>query len=370
MALVLGVRLARIVKFVMSQLAVHVFVLLAFATAWSATVWCATLSSSEDDTAAFYKGKTVRIVVGFPAGGGYDSYSRVIGRHLGKYIPGNPTVIVANMAGAGSIVAANYIFNAGPKDGTIIGNVSGPIILEQLFRNPGVRFDMARFRYLAVPVAETYLMLVTQRSGITKLEELLGAKPRQATIGGIPNTTIEHAPLLMRDVVGANIKVVSGYKGSADIRLAMDSGEVDGFFNTWTSAKITALDLIKNGEWLILAQLTDSPLQDLPFSKVPTIGTIAKNEEQRELLRLGAAVPSQFAKAYLMAPGVLPQRAAALESAFMRTFVDRDFLKDAEKGKIEIDPLSGGKTSLLVSQFLGMSENIKARLKRVIHGEK
>ena len=213
-------------------------------------------------------------------------------------------------------------------------------------------------------------MLVNRRSGITKLEELLGAKARQATFGGIPNNTIEHAPMLMRDVVGANIKVVSGYKGTADIRLAMDSGEVDGFFNTWTSAKIAVLNLIKNGDWLILAQLADTPLPDLPFSNVPTIGAIAKNEEQRELLRLGAAVPSQFAKMYLMAPGVPPQRAAALESAFMKTFVDREFLKDAEKGKIEIDPLSGGKTSSLVSQLLGMSENLKARLKSVLHGQK
>lgn len=354
----------------MQKLAMRVFVLLAFANVWSAAGWGATLSGSEDDTTAFYQGKTVRIVVGFPPGGGFDSYSRVLGRHLGKHIPGNPTVIVDNMAGAGSLVAANYVFNVGPKDGTIIGNVAGPIILEQLFGNPGVQFDMAKFRYLAVPVPEVYLMLVNRRSGITKLEELLGAKARQATFGGIPNNTIEHAPMLMRDVVGVNIKVVSGYKGTADIRLAMDSGEVDGFFNTWTSAKIAVLNLIKNGDWLILAQLADTPLPDLPFSNVPTIGAIAKNEEQRELLRLGAAVPSQFAKMYLLAPGVPPQRAAALESAFMKTFVDREFLKDAEKGKIEIDPLSGGKTSSLVSQLLGMSENLKARLKSVLHGQK
>ena len=354
----------------MQKLAMRVFVLLAFANVWSAAGWGATLSGSEDDTTAFYQGKTVRIVVGFPPGGGFDSYSRVLGRHLGKHIPGNPTVIVDNMAGAGSLVAANYISNVGPKDGTIIGNVAGPIILEQLFGNPGVQFNMAKFRYLAVPVPEVYLMLVNRRSGITKLEELLGAKARQATFGGIPNNTIEHAPMLMRDVVGANIKVVSGYKGTADIRLAMDSGEVDGFFNTWTSAKIAVLNLIKNGDWLILAQLADTPLPDLPFSNVPTIGAIAKNEEQRELLRLGAAVPSQFAKMYLLAPGVPPQRAAALESAFMKTFVDREFLKDAEKGKIEIDLLSGGKTSSLVSQLLGMSENLKARLKSVLHGQK
>lgn len=349
----------------------HVFVLFALAAAWStAPGWCASASHNEDDPAAFYKGKTVRIVVGFPPGGGYDSYSRVIGRHLAKHIPGNPTVIVDNMAGAGSIVAANYVSNVGPKDGTIIGNVSGTLILEQLFGNPGVRFDMAKFRYLAVPVPEVYLMLVNRRSGITKLEELLGAKARQATFGGVPNNTIEHAPLLMRDVLGANIKVVSGYKGTADIRLAMDSGELDGFFNTWTSAKIAVLDLLKNGEWLILAQLADTPLPDPLFSRIPTIGAIAKNEEQRELLRLGTAVPSQFAKAYLTAPGVPAQLSAALESAFTKTFVDREFLKDAEKAKIEIDPLSGGKTSSLVSQFLGMSESLKARLKSVLHGQK
>ena len=355
----------------MRKLLMHVLVSLVFANSWSAAAgWCGGASHNEDDPATFYKGKTVRIVVGFPPGGGYDSYSRVIGRHLGKHIPGNPTVIVDNMAGAGSIVAANYVSNVGPKDGTIVGNVAGPIILEQLFGNPGVQFDMAKFRYLAVPVPEVYLMLVNRRSGITKLDELFGAKARQATFGGVPNNTIEHASLLMRDVIGANIKVVSGYKGTADIRLAMDSGEIDGFFNTWTSAKIAALELIKNGDWVILAQLADTPLHDLPFSKIPTIGAIAKNDEQRELLRLGAAIPSQFAKMYLMSPGVPLERAGALESAFIKTFQDRDFLKDAEKGKIEIDPLSGAKTRALVSQSLAMSGGLKARLKSVLHARK
>ena len=334
-----------------------------------AAAWSSTLPFDEKDVAAFYKGKTVRIIVGFPAGGGYDSYSRVIGRHLGKHIPGNPIVIVDNMPGAGSIVAANHIFNVAPKDGTIVGNVSGPIILEQLFSNPGVQFDMARFRYLAVPVAEVYLMIVSKRSGITKLEELLGATGRQAVVGGIPNTTIEHAPLLMRDVVGANIKLVSGYKGSADIRLAIDSGEVDGFFNTWTSAKISALELIKNGEWLILAQLTDTPLQDPLISRTPSISMITRDEEQRQLLRLGTSIPSQFAKMYLMALGVPDQRALAMESAFMQTFVDRDFLKEAAKGKIEIDPLPGSKTRSLVLQFLGMSADLRAKLKKIIYAQ-
>src|ERR671923_323654 len=128
----------------------------------------------EKAVADFYRGKTVRIVVGFSAGGGYDQYSRLIARHLGKYIPGNPAVIVENMAGAGSIIAANHVYNAAPKDGSVIGNISGPIILEQLFGNPAVQFDLAKYRYLAVPVRETYVIVVTRKPGVTKLEELIG----------------------------------------------------------------------------------------------------------------------------------------------------------------------------------------------------
>ena len=169
---------------VLRKFATSACVLAVFAYTWSATpVRCSTPGGGDDDVAAFYKGKLVRIVVGFPPGGGYDSYSRMIGRHLSKHIPGNPTVIVDNMAGAGSIVAANHIFNIGPKDGTIIGNIAGPLILEQLFGNPAVQFDMAKFRYLAVPAPEVYLMLVNRRSGITKLEDLMGAMARQATFG-------------------------------------------------------------------------------------------------------------------------------------------------------------------------------------------
>src|SRR6478735_3002324 len=117
----------------------------------------------EKAVANFYRGKSIRLIVGFTAGGGYDQYSRLIGRHISKFIPGNPNVIVDNMTGAGSIIAANHMFNAAPKDGTVIGNISGPIILEQLFGNPAVQYDMAKFRYLAVPVSESYVMVVTRK---------------------------------------------------------------------------------------------------------------------------------------------------------------------------------------------------------------
>ena len=324
----------------------------------------------EKAVAKFYQGKTVRIVVGFSAGGGYDQYSRLIARHLSKYIPGNPAIVVENMAGAGSIIAANHIFNAAPKDGTMIGNISGPIVLEQLFGNSAVQFDMAKLRYLAVPVSETYLMIVTRNSGVAKFDELLGPKGKQLSIGAIPGSTVEHAPILVRDVLGANLKVVSGYKGTADVRLAIDSGEVGGFFNTWTSSKITSFDKIKNGEWLVLAQLSDKPIKDLIIPNVPTIPQIAKTDEQRQLLKFGTSTPNAFGKVYVLPPETPADRATALDHAFQKVFEDKELQADAAKGKLEIDPLFGGEIHKLVVEFLGMSPGLKNKLQTALKGGK
>ncbi|MBI4526709.1 MAG: hypothetical protein HY695_23165 [Deltaproteobacteria bacterium] len=323
----------------------------------------------EKAVADFYRGKTVRIVVGFSAGGGYDAYSRVIGRHFGRHIPGNPAVIVENMTGAGSIIAANHVYNAAPKDGTVIGNISGPTILEQLFNNPAVQFDMGKFRFLGVPAAEAYLMILNRKSGVTRIEEVIGSKGKPVVIGAIPGSTVEHAPVILRDALGANIRLVSGYKGTADIRMAIESGEVEGFFNTWTSAKITSLDKFKTGEWLILAQLTDNPLPDLP-GEVPAISAIGKNEEQRQLLRFGTSLPNQFGKVYVVAPGVPTDRWQALEAAFAKTMADKEFLAEAEKGRLEIAPVSGEQAQKLVVEFLGMSSDLKAKLQKLMKSAK
>jgi tripartite-type tricarboxylate transporter receptor subunit TctC len=324
----------------------------------------------EKAVADFYRGKTVRIVVGFSAGGGYDQYSRLVARHLGKYIPGNPVVIVENMAGAGSIIAANHVFNAAPKDATVVGNISGPIILEQLFSNPAVQFDLAKYRYLAVPVRESYVMVVTRKPGVTKLEEILGPKGKQVVFGAIPGSTVEHGAVLMRDVLGANLKVVLGYKGTADIRMAIDGGEVEGFVNTWQSLKITSLDKFKNGEWLILAQFAEKPLKDLPVPNVPTIPMFAKNTEQQQLLKFGTATPNEFGKVYVLPPGSPPDRAAALEAAFAKAFADKELLADAEKGRLEIEPMIGAEIQKLVVEFLGMSPDLKEKLQAALKSGK
>jgi len=324
----------------------------------------------EKAVADFYRGKTVRIVVGFSAGGGYDQYSRLIGRHLSKYIPGNPAIIVENMAGAGSIIAANHTFNAAPKDATVIGNISGPIILEQLFGNPAVQFDLAKYRYLAVPVAETYVVVVTRKPGVAKLDEIIGPKGKQVIFGAIPGSTVEHGAILMRDLLGANLKVVSGYKGTADVRMAIDGGEVEGFVNTWQSLKITSIDKFKSGEWLVLAQLSENPIKDLVTPNVPTIPMIVRNNEERQILKFGTSTPNEFGKVYVLPPGAPPDRAAALEAAFAKAFADKELLADAAKGRLEIDPLIGEEIHKLVVEFLGMSPELKNKLQTALKGGK
>jgi tripartite-type tricarboxylate transporter receptor subunit TctC len=321
---------------------------------------------NEKAVADFYRGKTVRVVVGFSAGGGYDQYSRLIARHLSRYIPGSPNVLVDNMTGVGSIITANHVYNAAPKDGTVMGNISGPIVLEQLFGAPSVQFDMAKFRYLAVPVSESYLMIVHKRTGVTKFDDLRGDKGKPVTMGAIPGSTVEHAPIIVKEALNTNLKIVSGYKGTADVRLALDSGEVDGFFNTWTSSKVTSIDKIKSGEWVILAQLTETPMKDLIVPNVPTIQKIARSDEQRLLLKYGTSTPNDFGKVYVLPPGVPADRAAALEAAFAKVFKDKDLMADADKGRLEIDPLIGNTITKLVTEFLGMPSDLKNKLQTVL----
>jgi len=194
----------------------------------------------------------------------------------------------------------------------------------------------------------------------------LGANAKQVILGAIPNSTLEHAPILLRDALEANLKVVSGYKGSADIRLTIYSGEVHGFFNPWSTVKTSSPEKFKSGDWSVLAQLTDLPLRDLPSSNIPTIPDLIKDEGQRMLLRYGTSAPNQFGKVYMLPRTVPADRANALEAAFAKTLADKTFLSDAEKGKLEITPIYGETIQRIVTDFLAMPPAIKEKLKQAI----
>jgi tripartite-type tricarboxylate transporter receptor subunit TctC len=313
--------------------------------------------------AAFYRGKTVRIVVGFVAGGGFDLSSRVIARHLGGQLPGHPTVIVENMPGAGSIVAANHVFRAAPRDGTVIGNLSGPIALEQVFGSPGVEFDMARFRPLGVPAGDTFLLVATRTAGVTRFDELRDPRRRPLVVGAVPGSTIAHASILLRDLLGVQLKVVVGYKGTAELRLAVDSGEIEGFFISWNSARAMVLERLRSGDWLILAQLSDTPLPGLPGPPAPTIAELTADEGQRRLLRLGTLVPNVIGKLYVLGPDVPADRAAAMEAAFRHTLADPGFLADAAQAGLEIRPRYGTEVAGLIRELLTMPPELAAKLR-------
>jgi tripartite-type tricarboxylate transporter receptor subunit TctC len=181
---------------------------------------------------------------------------------------------------------------------------------------------------------------------------------------------VEHGAVLMRDVLGANLRIVSGYKGTADVRMAIDGGEVEGFVNTWQSLKITSIDKFKNGEWLVLAQLSEKPIKDLPTPNVPTIPMIAKNDEERQILKFGTSTPNEFGKVYVLPPGSPPDRAAALEAAFAKAFADKELLADADKGRLEIDPIIGDDIRKLVAEFLGMTPELRGKLQTALKGGK
>jgi tripartite-type tricarboxylate transporter receptor subunit TctC len=322
-------------------------------------------AADDQAVADFYRGRVVRMVVGLPAGGGYDAYARNIARIMGKYIPGNPTIVVENMAGASSVVASNHVYNIAPKDGSVILHYQGTVIPQQAFGAKGIEFDALKFQHLGAPAHDTTEFNLARRAGITRFDEVLGPNGREIVLGGIaPGALTDDVPKLLKEVLGARLKLVSGYSGTAPLRIAIDAGELDGFFNAWESTKITNLADIESGNWLVLLQLTDRPHPELP--NIPTIYEFTRTEEQRQLMRYGALIPSQFTRPFAVAPGVPAERVRALREAFARTMADEDFLAAAEKGKMAIEPQTGEEIQRLMEEYFTMPEDVKNRLREIL----
>ena len=221
----------------------------------------------EQAVADFYRGKTIHIVVGFGAGGGYDVYARLIARYLGKYLPGNPTVIVDNMPGAGSAVALAQIYNTLPRDGTVIGSGDGTLALQQILGAQSFDFDNSRWTYVGAPSIYEYFYVVSKaglaRAGITSVEDHLGPNGKQLVVGNTGPGVGLTATQMMISIAGANIKNVLGYAGTAAFRLAVQQGEIDGFFTSWDSIKATESTELANGEHVLFVQFPKEPVRAL-----------------------------------------------------------------------------------------------------------
>ena len=273
----------------------------------------------------------------------------------------------APVAGAGGLVAASHIYNQASREGTVIGNVIGGIVRSQLVGLKGVQFDASKFQYLGAPNSENSVLMTTKASGITKFEQLLEPSGRVVALGdGGVATTNHTAALLTRDILGANIKVVTGYGTTAKVELAMESREVDGQYNDWASAKARTLAKFESGQWQLIGQLTDKPLQGLPQQNVSMILNFAKTDEQRQLLRFGIIVPNQFTRPYFLPSNVPAERVFALRSAFAKTMLDKDFLAEANKSKLDIDPTGAEELQKLIVDYLAMPSELKEKLVKIL----
>jgi tripartite-type tricarboxylate transporter receptor subunit TctC len=312
----------------------------------------------------FYKGKTITFVVGFSAGGGFDTYTRLIARHFGNHIPGNPTTVVQNMTGAGSLVAADYIYAQAPHDGTVIGNWIGPLVLQQVLGNKAVKFDGRKFGWLGAPTPDSGVCALTTASGIHNMKEWFASK-RPMKIGGTaPGSTTDDVPKIVHAAIGLPLRVVEGYKGTAKIRLAAESGEVDGGCWAWESIKATWTKALQSGEVHVVLQTIEKP--DPELKNVPLAIQYAKTEEGRALLDVANGAYSVAARPYSVPPGVPAERLALLQKAFMETLHDPELLKEAKKARLTIDPVDAQTIAKTMSGLYEMKPALKAKLAAII----
>ncbi|MBI2089163.1 MAG: hypothetical protein HYT78_10530 [Deltaproteobacteria bacterium] len=312
----------------------------------------------------FYKGKTIRIIVPFSAGGGYDIYSRIIARHIRKYIPGNPAVIVDNMTGAGGLIGTNHVYKVAKPDGLTIGTPIGTIFVQQLVGKPGIEFDARKFEYIGAPAQDTQLLAVHRRTGIRTVEQWLAAKTpvKYGTTG--PGAANEDIPKIARAAVGLPIQIVSGYKGSADIRLAFNSGEIDGLANAWESFKGTWPQEMAAGDVVIILQAAGRGHPEL--ATVPLVIDYAKTEVARKLVQAGINNYGATARPYVLPPGTPKERVEILRNAFMETTRDPEFAAELKKAKLDLNPLDGATLERNVKEIFSLDPALVPKLAEIL----
>ena len=284
----------------------------------------------------FYTGKIVSLYIGYPAGGGYDVYGRVVAHHIGKHIPGNPTVIPVNMEGAGSLRLTNWLFNAAPRDGTAFGIINHGVPFEPLLGNQDfARFDPMEFTWLGSANNETVVCVAWHASGVSGFRDLDG---REFIIGGTgPGADDFVFPKLLSGVLGANLRFVTGYAGGNDINYAMERGEVEGRCGwTWSSVKSTRQYWLDDGSINVFLQLGMERHPDLPDT--PLILDFAETEDQEKILRLIMA-RTVLGRPFLAPPDLPAARALALRTAFDLVMKDPEFLAEAARVNLEIMPI-------------------------------
>jgi tripartite-type tricarboxylate transporter receptor subunit TctC len=313
----------------------------------------------------FYKGKVVRIIVGFSAGGGFDTFARTLSRYMGKYLPGNPSIVVENMTGAGSLISANHIYRVAKPDGLTIGAFNGNQILGQLIGAQGINFDARKMEWMGAPGYNHDLCVLSQKMGIASGEQWLAVKTPLKLGGSAPGTPTDDGPKILKEAIGLPMRLITGYKGTADIRVAVESGEVDGICGfSWSSVRSTWRKAIESGQVIVVMQNAPKAHADLP--KVPLAINFAKTPEARQLIEAGIHQPSAMTYGYSLPPGTPKERMQILRSAFLQAVKDSDFLNDAGKANLEIAPASGEEIEQSIQNLFKTPPAVVAKLREVL----
>jgi tripartite-type tricarboxylate transporter receptor subunit TctC len=294
------------------------------------------------DLATFFAGKRIQLVIGWEVGGGYDIYARLLARHIGKHIPGNPAIVPQNMPGAGSRQAANWLYNIAAKDGTAMATIGQGTPLDQAMNDPGVRYDAAKLNWIGNPIIDNLVTAVTQRAGVETLDDL---KRKGGVfcgdVGAGPTSTF---PEILNQLLGTRNKIIPGFPGVNSVHLAMERGEVDCIGGTtWSSMKATRGQKLRNRELSLLVQwgtLKDSEISDYMRRDIPLILDIAQNALDRSALNYIVA-SATIGRPFVVPPGLTDERVAALRHAFDLTMRDPEFLDEAARASMDIKPLGG-----------------------------
>ena len=319
------------------------------------------LSLGADD---FFKGKTIRFVVGFSPGGGFDTYTRLIARHFGKHVPGNPRTVVQNRTGAGSMIAANYIYAKAKPDGLTIGNWIGPLVLQHVLGKKGIRFDGRKFNWLGVPSTDDNTCALTKASGISNVKEWLNSK-RPVKIGATgPGSTTDDVPKLIKAATDLPIQIIEGYGGTATIRLAAEKGEIDGGCWAWQSIKPTWSQGIESGNVKPVLQVGPDKHPDL--QNVGVAFDLAKGDTGKKLLGVAADVYRALSRPYSLPPGVPADRVKTLQKAFTDTLKDPELVAAAKKSKVELNPHDGNWVAKKMQGLYDMDDATLTLLKKTL----
>jgi len=310
----------------------------------------------------FYREKTVSIVVGSGAGGGFDTTARLVARHIGRHIPGTPTVIVVNMPGGGGLVAANHLFNAAPKDGTVIGLFHEAQVMNQLTGGEGVQFDLLQFNWLGSSYDDPNVCIVRADAAVT-FHELIG-RAEPIAIGGTGIGSNSHdAPRVLAKATGASLRTVAGYTTTNDVRLGIERGEVHGMCLGWESVRSTAGEWLRNKYAHVFVQNGTARHRDLP--DVPLALEFAPDEDGRALLRLLDA-PSSISKPFALPPGVDARRVQMMRDALAATYRDPAFLAEAAALRLEFQPKTGVQIHQVLRDVLATPPHIAAKYRETI----